>query len=70
LKNAFGIPIYTIWKGGNMFHYYIEEPVVPQKVVEKRWKETIEAKITNLKEYKKTIDKQIKEYQNDLEALT
>jgi flagellar capping protein FliD len=53
-----------------MFHYYIEEPVVPQKVVEKRWKETIEAKITNLKEYKKTIDKQIKEYQNDLEALT
>ena len=53
-----------------MFHYYIEEPVVPQKVVEKRWKETIEAKITSLKEYKKTIDKQIKEYQGDLESLT
>tara|TARA_R110002020_G_scaffold43093_2_gene125615 strand:+ start:630 stop:791 length:162 start_codon:yes stop_codon:yes gene_type:complete len=52
-----------------MFHYYIEEPVVPQKVIEKRWKETIKAKIDSLKEHKKTIDKQIKEYEGDLKTL-
>ena len=52
-----------------MFHYYIEQPVVPQKVIEKRWKETIKGKIESLEEYKKEIEEKIKSYKEDLKAL-
>ena len=52
-----------------MFHYYVEQPVVPQKVIEKRWKESIQSKIDSLEEYKKDLDKKIKEYKEDFKAL-
>ena len=52
-----------------MFHYYVEQPVVPQKVIEKRWKESIQSKIDSLEEYKKDLDKKIKEYKEELKAL-
>ena len=52
-----------------MFHYYTEHPAVPQKVIEKRWKENIESKIDALKEHKKDIDKRINELQEDLKAI-
>ena len=40
-----------------MFHYYVDQPTVPQKVIEKRWQQDIEGKIDSLEEYKKEIDK-------------
>jgi|TARA_S200002703_G_scaffold153587_1_gene155305 hypothetical protein len=52
-----------------MFHYYVEQPVVPQKVIERRWKESIQSKIDSLEEYKKEIDSKIKECKEDLKAL-
>ena len=52
-----------------MFHYYTEYPSVPQKVIEKRWKENIESKIDDLKEHKKDIDKRIDELQEDLKVI-
>tara|TARA_R110000765_G_C18849406_1_gene598801 strand:+ start:108 stop:269 length:162 start_codon:yes stop_codon:yes gene_type:complete len=52
-----------------MFHYYTDCPPVPQKVIERRWKESIEDKIEHLKDHKKEIDKHIEQYKEDLKAI-
>ena len=52
-----------------MFHYYVDQTTVPQKVIEKRWQQDIEGKIDSLEEYKKEIDKKIKAYKADLKAI-
>ena len=60
---------YIVGKEKQMFHYYVDQPAVPQKVIEKRWQQDIEGKIESLEDYKKEIDKKIKAYKADLKAI-